>query len=398
MIKRNYLTEMLSKRKIVSCKKLLTLFLGAALILPGCTVAQETNTPPNAAASGEELNAVSIAEPFSDLRGGFEVDTLVLAQDEYNVEDLYTYTFNERTIFEGNEELRQMILENGKNPGLGVRALHGRGITGQGVSVAIIDQPLILEPPEFANRIADYYECDYNFQEEGSMHGPAVLSILAGNTIGVAPEAKVYYASAPSWTGDSAYYADCLNWIMSQNDTLPASEKIRVVSVSAAPSGEGSLFDKNQELWDEAVERAQAAGILVIDCRYGLNTGFIEHGFYDPKDPDNIEKMRNGWARSGETYPTGEGAISVPCDFRTTVEQYETGDFYFRYGGSGGLSWGIPYAAGVFALGWQVNPALTADEIKELLFESAYRNEYDELIIHPAAFIEAVEATLQSPE
>ena len=89
-----------------------------------------------------------------------------------------------------------------------------------------------------------------------------------------------------------------------------------------------------------------------------------------------------------------DGYISVPCDYRTTVEQYDAGDYYFRYAGSGGLSWGIPYAAGVLALGWQINPKLTATEIKRLLIESAYENEYGERIIYPAEFIERVTAAL----
>jgi hypothetical protein len=36
------------------------------------------------------------------------------------------------------------ILEIGKNPGLGIRSLHDRGITGRGIGVAIIDQPLLV--------------------------------------------------------------------------------------------------------------------------------------------------------------------------------------------------------------------------------------------------------------
>jgi hypothetical protein len=35
------------------------------------------------------------------------------------------------------------------NPGLGVRELHEEGITGKGVTVAIIDQNMILDHPEF---------------------------------------------------------------------------------------------------------------------------------------------------------------------------------------------------------------------------------------------------------
>lgn len=146
---------------------------------------------------------------------------------------MHTYQFNEHTVFTGNETLQQEILENGKNPGLGIRALHGQGITGEGVSVAIMDEIIFLE-----------------------------------------------------------------------------------------------------------------------------------------------------------------SVISVPVNFRTTVEQYDEGNYFFRYGGQGGESWGVPYAAGVLALGWQINPRLSPEEIKKLLINSAYENKYGERIIYPSAFIEKVENTL----
>ena len=72
------------------------------------------------------------------------------------------------------------------------------------------------------------------------MHGPAVASILAGKTIGVAPGAHIYYAVTPG-TADSRPYADALHYILALNDTLPESEKIRAVSVSANP-GNANFF------------------------------------------------------------------------------------------------------------------------------------------------------------
>ena len=79
-------------------------------------------------------------------------------------------------------------------------------------------------------------------------------------------------------------YADGLNWIVEQNEKLPEGEKIRVVSVSAAPSGEWSPFTENLEMYDQAVEAAQAAGIVVLDCRPGEDTGIIFPAFYGPAD------------------------------------------------------------------------------------------------------------------
>jgi hypothetical protein len=54
--------------------------------------------------------------------------------------------------------------------------------------------------------------------------------------------------AAPSWNGDSAYQAAALDWIVDQNRALPEGQKIRVVSVSAAPSGPGSPFTQNQAM------------------------------------------------------------------------------------------------------------------------------------------------------
>ena len=59
------------------------------------------------------------------------------------------------------------------------------------------------------------------------MHGPAVASLLAGKTIGVAPDAHIYYAAWPSWLEDSRYAADALDWVLEQNEALPEG-KIRV--------------------------------------------------------------------------------------------------------------------------------------------------------------------------
>ena len=87
--------------------------------------------------------------------------------------------------------------EAAKNPGLGIRKLHEQGITGKGVNMAIIDQPLGMHK-EYMDNIKDKVH-DINAKEMGwnaSMHGAAVASIAAGKTVGVAPEAQLDYYSA----------------------------------------------------------------------------------------------------------------------------------------------------------------------------------------------------------
>ena len=45
------------------------------------------------------------------------------------------------------------LLEQGKYLGLGLNALRERGITGQGVTVAVIDKPLLQEHQAFGSRM-----------------------------------------------------------------------------------------------------------------------------------------------------------------------------------------------------------------------------------------------------
>jgi hypothetical protein len=284
-------------------------------------------------------------------------------------------------------EAPDRILKAAMNPGLGVRALHTQGVTGQGVNVAIIDQPLWQDHPELAGKIVKYF--DSGCQSETSMHGPAVASLLVGARCGTAPGARLYYAAAPSWLGDSAYYARCLDWIVEQNASLADGEKIRVVSVSAAPSGLGSPFAKNQSQWDDAYRRAALAGILVLDCT--TTNGFIGPCYFDPAAREKAARCQAGFP--GLPFGQLNDHLLAPCSMRTTAEHYERAEPSYVYWGRGGLSWAIPYAAGVMAMGWQLAPGLTADQMKELLVDSAYVNVRGAKFINPPKFIALVKKT-----
>lgn len=323
-------------------------------------------------------------EPYQDVRyldlTGLNVDLDYLL--------LETLWFNESTLWTPQAgDMAQDILELAKNPGLGIRKLHEQGITGQGVNVAIIDQNMVLDHPEFQGKIAKYFDVGTNFpSDQGSMHGPAVTSLLVGENIGTAPGASVYYVAAPSWTADAQFFADALNWIIDENEKLPEGEKIRVVSVSAAPSGPGTPFTSNNGSWDVAYQRAMDASILVLDCTD--DHGITAPGYYDLHDPDNLAKFTLGWP--GVDSVQMPNRIYIPTSHRTTAEEYTQGDFSYQYTGRGGLSWSIPYIAGVLALGWQLRPDLSGSQLLDILFRSAYLTQDNLKVINPGAFIEMV--------
>jgi hypothetical protein len=284
-----------------------------------------------------------------------------------------------------DKQIAQNILELGMNPGLGVRALHAQGITGKGVTVAMIDQPMVLDHPEFKGKIVKYHEIGTDLPSV-SMHGPAVTSLLVGENIGTAPDASVYFVGVPSWLEDAQYYADALDWIIEENQKLPQGNKIRVVSVSTMPSGLWALLHKNNDTWDTAYQRAVDAGILVLDCTY--EQGITVPCTHDLQDPDQVAKCIPNW--KGPIHPPHK-RINIPTSRTTATEE---NGLAYQFTGDGGLSWTVPYLTGVLAMGWQINPELTADELLDMLFASAYKTNGPADIIDPRAFMDRVKRTV----
>jgi subtilisin family serine protease len=304
-------------------------------------------------------------------------------------------TFNRETVWPERGKMPPgpspaEILDAARNPGLGVRDLHRQGITGKGVNVAIVDQPLLGDHPEYHGKIAAYHDvgCD---GPPSSMHGPAVASLLVGENCGTAPGARVYYVAAPSWTKDASYQAKALDWIVETNAALPDGQQIRVVSVSAAPSGPSSPFNKNNAMWDGARQRAEAAGIMVLDCTG--DRGIIGACWLDAEHPDDVARCAPGYPSHAQPRGDSPGRILAPASPRTVAQHYDyQGRSSYIYWGEGGLSWAIPYCAGVLAMGWQLRPDLSAEQMRDLLFGSAFAKDNGARIINPAEFIRLVGA------
>jgi hypothetical protein len=187
---------------------------------------------------------------------------------------------------------------------------------------------------------------------------------------------------------DAAYYAKGLDWIIAQNETLPEEDKIRVVSVSAAPNQSSWA---NRQMWDRACDRAETYGITVLDCT-NSRRGFIGRCWYNARIPESVAQC-NPWAPPNTEFrpdPT-DISILVPSSPRTAAEDGDVPGY--QYAGRGGLSRAIPYCAGVLAMGWQVNPDLSPEQMRALLFESAYTKQNGAKIINPKKFIHLVKRT-----
>ena len=321
----------------------------------------------------------------------------------------YTVSFDEKTIFPREiQRTAGKVMEIGKNPGLGIRALHERGITGKGVNVAVIDEALDAGHPEYRGKIAKYR--DFGSGADSSAQGPAIAGLLAGETVGTAPGASIYYAAVPAWEMyDAAYYASALDWIIEINRTLPDGEKIRVVCIS--PNPENPLPWINVEKYLSAFMRAEEEGMVVLDCtnEHGAVFGACAYDYENPEDvslcrPKSAYRIAiapyhyDGEAQNiyiGDEELPNENMLRVPVNYKTLPEtaagKDQKYDYRYRYDSKGRLSWALPYAAGVLAMGWQVRPGLGGEEMIKILFETAYTDNRGNKYICPEAFIEYLE-------
>lgn len=236
--------------------------LAQSLVITGCV--QESNGDTTLSESsikseqlGDENQDVELEKEFSsdsfspDANFGF----LEFEYKKYEIEarsvdinqeivkdhmDYYRMTYDDKTIFPENIDFDpQKNMEQNINPGLGVRTLHERGITGKGVNVAIVDSSLNFHK-EYEGKIIYYKNLggEQSIDTGASMHGTAVSSILLGETVGVAPDANVYYASFrfidKNATIEEEYegFFEAINHLLDLNESLPNEEKFKILSLS----------------------------------------------------------------------------------------------------------------------------------------------------------------------
>jgi len=312
---------------------------------------------------------------------GFTNVSLVNIDLRDHLKLLETMPFDSRTVWPEPNKLPEgfdpaRVLEEGKNPGLGIRSLHKQGIDGNGVGIAIIDQPLVKNHKEYVNSIEHFEEIDV-YGVPPQMHGPAVASIALGKDCGVAPAAKLYYYAIPMWKWKNCQpYCDVINKILQSNEKLKPSERIRVVSISTGMFSHWKDFTR----WKETLRKAEQQELLVVTC----NTAAINYGTLTRipgKDPEDPNSYRSGRYGAGASF-------LVPAGNRTTASH--EGPEVYTYWTEAGMSWATPYIAGLAALAYQVDPEIEPKKIAELLLQTAAQTHAGP-IVNPTVFIECVQ-------
>lgn len=332
-----------------------------------------------------------------------DIRSIDCTQMDLSAYDADSICFDDDTRFPAADKLPEdfhadTIMDLHKNPGLGVRSLHARGITGKGLAMAIIDQPLSSHR-EYEDNLVHYEELGYENPPSGVMHGAAVSSIAVGKTTGVTPDAKLYYFAANNfhnwdkqgeWVSTAVHYAKALDRILEINEKLPAKDKIQVVSVSWGGQGHPQTIGREQ--WAAALERAKKAGLFVDTCalirEYGLASEGLGRRLYGDPDDKQSYTVKCFDVECSQEFQREK--LAFPEDHRTTASPTRH-DKYVHYR-NGGASWVTPFEAALFVLARQVDPAVTPEKFFEKgLQTGTFSPECKSVIADPVALIDALQ-------
>ncbi|MFN4220487.1 MAG: S8 family peptidase [bacterium] len=274
-----------------------------------------------------------------------------------------------------------------------------QGITGKGVTVAVIDTG-IYPHPDVKNRIIEFVDFVNNkngvenaYDDNG--HGTHCAGLVAGdgtkaqgNYKGPAFEANLIGIKVldKQGSGSLSNIIKAIYWAIQNKDKY----NIRVLSMSL---GASSVIKEKDDLIAKAVEDATKAGLVVVIAAGnsgplsetigtpGISQYAITVGAYDDKNTPSLEDDTPAFFTSkGPTpvdkYPKpdisspGVEVVSLRSPNSTIDKEpvIKYGDYYWLLSGT---SMATPIVAGVVALMLQANPNLTPQQVKDILKQTA---------------------------
>jgi hypothetical protein len=324
---------------------------------------------------------------------GLDVNTTDISGFDLSKCDVLRFRYNELTQWPEDPEKMpkdfnpKTFLEERKNPGMGIRALHKQGVTGKGRNVAVISSDLLRYHLEYMDSLADHIVSGEQIQKP-IPHAGEYVSMLVGKNCGIAPQAKCYYYQTPKEPGTLKWYAQALNMACDKHENLVKSGKngFDVICITATQN-EG---DTDIEEMQEAIARAESLGIWVNFGKLsfpGCHENWQDANVYCPfgKDVDLVEDYvlwNKANAKSND-----KDTLCFPSGGRTVAYQYRLDAYIFTSGFEMGKNL---FECGIYLLGKSVKPSLTPAEFWKLALETGTLKKGVGVIITPQALINAL--------
>ena len=250
-----------------------------------------------------------------------------------------------------------------------LNTVHQKGITGKGVTIAVIDGPVDTSNPALKGaNITDKSRCTIQDSPEGVRHGTDMAIILVSPISGVAPDATLYnyQASASTTTsnGSCDSNGDRLNTIGALINQA-VEDGAQFISISQ------SVSDSSNELkW--AVTNAITKGVIIVASagNGATDENITQLGRYSGVvgvsaiNSDGTFASYSSW---------GDGVVTAAFGGPYTTYDVNTGEPVTVQG----TSISTPLVAGMLALARQKWPDATTNQILQLLVHTGLNPDHD---------------------
>jgi len=287
-------------------------------------------------------------------------------------------------------------------PLIGADFAHAMGVTGAGVTVAVVDSGFDSDHPDLANAlVAEVCFCDDDPEsasgccpdgtqeqigpgsaEDDNGHGTEISGVITSNTVnntGVAPDAGIVAIKVLDSTGHGvgSDLEAGLDWILSDGIGLG----VRVVNISIGDTLEhddAGVLPCTGSNTSAAISALHAAGVVVfVSSGNDVYSGGINHPACTP-DAISVASVYDAnfsGINFGVCQDVPAPVDSIPClantgsllDLLAPGAVTTTSQMGGGQGGEVGTSIASAYAAGQAALLIEADGALTPDAIKNLM-------------------------------
>ncbi len=272
---------------------------------------------------------------------------------------------------------------------IGASRLHRKGITGKGITIAVIDTGIsphrdFTKPRYRIKAFKDFVE-ERNVPYDDNGHGTFVAGVAAGNGYssngkyrGVAPDAQLVIIKAmdKNGSGDTTRILDAMQWINDNRERLGI--KVVSMSIGAMPTTAtvDALASGADALWEKGLFVVAAAGNSGPNPRTittpGVSHKVVTVGASDDKrtltmkDDTIADFSSRGPANRGIKPDIVAPGVDIVS---TKAFDDKKGSFYTKMSGT---SVATPMVAGAAAFLYQSYPGLTPHDIKQYFMMNAY--------------------------
>ncbi len=258
---------------------------------------------------------------------------------------------------------------------------HKRGITGRGVTVAVMDTGIILHP-DFDHRILDFTDFTQGrtkaYDDNG--HGCHVAGIIAGSGkisrgtyMGMAPECSLFVMKVldRKGNGNTAQVLRAIDFVIENREKY--NIRILNISVGMLPSADEAekknLMDAVKKAWNHGIVVVAAAGnngpdknsvTIPGQCKSIITVGSIDDYVKSKRG------LKNGYSGRGPT----ESCVVKP-EILAPGTAIKSCSARGGYEIKSGTSMSAPIISGAIALLLQKYPNMTPAQVKLRLYERA---------------------------